>query len=452
MTSSTPLVSIVLSVRNGLPYVRDAVESVRALTYANYELVVQDGQSTDGTLEYLRSVEGIRRLSVVSEPDGGPVEGFNRGLKRCQGEIIASVDSDNRLRPDSLETVVGEFRKQPDAAVIYGACNVIAQDGSFIHLWTAPDFDLLSVLDCTVVPPFASSFFMRDRCDGALWVEETFEISGDYDLWLRLSHLKIVRIFDILADVRVGLQSSTSRASSYDKQVYYKTLGATRFLAGPHRDRAVDALQTRATAGINLWAVDSMHMIDGPQEDVDRFFASAVRADIPSERYRDVVTRARPRIRQLDAALAQELFACGAEFLQRGRAADALVYFELLERSDYRTPELVTLLERSRTEAFSLQAEVNRRDALLESVQAALQEQLQVVGSLQLEVNQRDTLLAELQSTLQTECDLRDRMLVEQQAERVEAVAIRDQIIDELRAEFEKPWHKFGRWMARRGR
>ena len=61
-----PLVSIILCVRNGMPHVRHAVESVRSLTYSNYELVVQDGASTDGTLEYLRSVEGLPAMSIAS--------------------------------------------------------------------------------------------------------------------------------------------------------------------------------------------------------------------------------------------------------------------------------------------------------------------------------------------------------------------------------------------------
>src|SRR3954470_16079290 len=103
MTERAPLVSIILCVRNGFPHVREAVESVRALTYGNYELVVQDGASTDGTLEYVRSIEGLPAISIVSAADSGIGQGFNRAVQRCRGEIVGSVDADNRLRPDALD-------------------------------------------------------------------------------------------------------------------------------------------------------------------------------------------------------------------------------------------------------------------------------------------------------------------------------------------------------------
>src|SRR5438093_1266207 len=116
--TSLPLVSIILCVRNGMPYVRDALESVRALSYSNYELIVQDGASTDGTLEYLKRLKGFRRLSVVSEPDSGIGQGFNRALQRCHGEIVGSVDADNRLQSDALEHVVAKFAQSPNTSVV----------------------------------------------------------------------------------------------------------------------------------------------------------------------------------------------------------------------------------------------------------------------------------------------------------------------------------------------
>jgi glycosyltransferase involved in cell wall biosynthesis len=93
-------------------------QSVRSLTYSNYELVVQDGASTDGTLEYFRSIEGLPAMSIVSAPDSGIGQGFNRAVQRCAGDIIGSVDADNLLHPDALDVVVRRFAEHPDAAVV----------------------------------------------------------------------------------------------------------------------------------------------------------------------------------------------------------------------------------------------------------------------------------------------------------------------------------------------
>ncbi len=156
-----PRISIVLCVRNGMPHVREAVESVRALTYRNFELIVQDGASDDGTLEFVRSVNDLPAISIVSERDSGIGQGFNRAFQRCSGEIVTSVDADNLLRSDALDVAVRRFAENPGAAVIYGACEMVDATGRHLHTWTPPEFDLLGVMEGAVVPPFATSFFER---------------------------------------------------------------------------------------------------------------------------------------------------------------------------------------------------------------------------------------------------------------------------------------------------
>ena len=66
-----PLVSILLIVKNGMPYLREAVASVARQSYRNYELIVQDGRSTDGSLEFLRQVVDGPRLKIETLPDRG---------------------------------------------------------------------------------------------------------------------------------------------------------------------------------------------------------------------------------------------------------------------------------------------------------------------------------------------------------------------------------------------
>src|SRR5207247_2987581 len=126
-------------------------------------------------------------------------------------------------------------------------------------------------------------------------------------------------------------------------------------LRGAHGEQALAELLKRAEAGIYLWAVDSMQVIGGPQEQIDRYFAQAVLANLRSERFRAVVARAKPRLHALDEALARELLECGIEFLEKEQAHDAIVYFELLERSGCHARELPALLSESRRQAVHLQ-------------------------------------------------------------------------------------------------
>jgi len=399
-------VSIILCVRNGMPHVRDAVESVRALTYRNFELVVQDGASDDGTLEYLRTVEGLPAISIVSEPDSGIGQGFNRAIRRCAGEIIGSVDADNLLRPQALDAVVRRFDEYPDAAVVYGACDMVDAERRFLHSWTPPEFDLLGLMEGAVVPPFATSFFSRERCGAELCFDEDFKTVADFDLWLRLSDRRIVRVADVLADVRVGRQSSTWNAGNYDNQTAFKIRALTKLLQGSRRSDVIDKWFERAQAGIYLWAVDSMAVIDGGQERIDRYFAQAAKADIRSERFRDVLSRARPRLPASDPALGARLLQCGIEYIERCRPDTALVYFEFLKAAGFEHPDLDRWLERGRKDRWETQT------------------QTEVANYLQGEVNRRDRIIDEKNSWWSNE------------------VCRRDAVIDELRREQE--WMRGG--------
>ncbi len=115
----------------------------------------------------------------------------------------------------------------------------------------------------------------------------------------------------------------------------------------------------------------------------------------------------------------------GIGHLRRGDGHDALVYFELLERSGFAETQLPQLIAEARLCSLPhhLQDEIDRRDRLY----------VELHDSLQAEVDRRDELLTEVKRELQAQVDLRDAMLATQQAEHVEAVAVRDRIIEELR-------------------
>lgn len=372
--TSEPLVSIILCVRNGLPHVREAVESVRALSYRRFELVVQDGASTDGTFEYLQSLEGFPSIAVVSAADTGIGQGFNRAVQRCRGDLIGSVDADNLLSPDALDRVVCRFREHPDAAVVYGACEMMDADGRVLHQWTAPEFDLLGLLDGSVVPPFATSFFSRARCGEELRFDEAFRTVADFDLWIRLSHLSIERVDDVFGRVRVGRQSSTWNPENYDQQTAFKIRAMRQLLAGPHRDIVLEKLGERAEAGLYLWAVDSLTVIGSGQALIDRYFERASRSDLMSERFREVLARARPRLPPSDPTLGERLLDCAIRYLERSRPDTARMYLDYLQAVGFTHPDLATWIERARADQWNthtatavaayLQSEINRRDAI----------------------------------------------------------------------------------------
>jgi glycosyltransferase involved in cell wall biosynthesis len=181
-----PLVSVFMFVRNGAPTLRRAIDSVLRQTYSNIEFVVQDGASTDDTLEILRSYGD--RLKVVSEPDNGPSDGLWRALNRCSGDFIGSCLADEELLPDAVERAVAVFLKEPEVGAITGDAMITDLSGRQTGLWTSGPFNLADYLMADYSPYFCASFFRRRalldaglKTDG--WNPECIE----FELWCRLA-------------------------------------------------------------------------------------------------------------------------------------------------------------------------------------------------------------------------------------------------------------------------
>jgi len=274
------LVSLILCTKNGMPYLPEAIASVRAQTYRQFEVIVQDACSTDGSIEYLRSVSDLPAIDVVSEPDTGIGDAYNRAVRRCRGDIIGSIDADNLLEPDALAAVIRQFQVYPQAAALYGASHNINADGSRVSTWAPPDFALSGLLACDVVPPFGQSFFSRSVCGAELRFDESMATCADYDLWLRLSAHPIVRVDDVLGSVRRSPKSMTCQPVRYDEFCRDKIAALKRFLARTNQT-ADEALYRRAAGGIYAWAAQAMSKIAGQNERFLKYLALA--ADLAPE-------------------------------------------------------------------------------------------------------------------------------------------------------------------------
>src|SRR5690349_15322780 len=143
-------------VRNGARSVRRAIDSIMAQTYPNIEFIVQDGASTDGTLEILQSYG--ERIKLKSEPDSSPTEAFWRAISRCTGEILGSCLADEELLPDAVDRAVRTFQTNPEIGAITGDALVTDIDGNVTGSWTSGPFNLVDYLTVDYSPYLVSSF------------------------------------------------------------------------------------------------------------------------------------------------------------------------------------------------------------------------------------------------------------------------------------------------------
>lgn len=284
LTSHEPLVSIVLCVKNGMPYLPDAIESLMGQTYRNFELIVQDGASTDGSLEYLRQIKGLPCMEIESAPDGRAGEAYARAFNRCRGEIVGSMTADDLLEKDALAIVVQRFIEHPDCAAIYGSSSVIAEDGFVLNSWVAPDFDPLGLIECDIVPPLAVSFFSRKQC-GVEWrIDENLNFCFDYDLWLRISDKPILHIDRVLGRTRIKDNRVDGAAEQYELLCKDKIFAIDMYLNKLPAGSAKEWLRRKAYAGIYAWAAETLLEAEGSSSMANKFVALSKQYDHASVR------------------------------------------------------------------------------------------------------------------------------------------------------------------------
>ena len=123
----TPLVSVVIPVRNGGDYLREAVDSILSQSYENLELVLVDDHSTDDAV--MRLDKGDSRLTVVNSVGFGVAEAFNTGFKHCKGEFIARMDADDISLPERLKNQLEYLEQHPSVAIAGCRVEIFSANG-----------------------------------------------------------------------------------------------------------------------------------------------------------------------------------------------------------------------------------------------------------------------------------------------------------------------------------
>jgi glycosyltransferase involved in cell wall biosynthesis len=186
---TAPLVTVLLAVHDGEPYVGAAIASVLGQTVSDLELVVVDDASGDRTPEILEAVRDNRLRILRNDEQRGLAASLNRGLDEARGTYVARLDADDIAMPRRLELQLERIRSAPDVAIVGSAVREI--DAAWrlgrVHAMAAgPDEVRWASL-------FSSPFFHpsvlveRDLLERhGLRYDTSFGESEDYELWSRL--------------------------------------------------------------------------------------------------------------------------------------------------------------------------------------------------------------------------------------------------------------------------
>ena len=117
-----PLISIITVVKNNKKYLEKTIKSIIQQSYKNYEFIIIDGNSTDGSLKIIKKYDKLNFIDLwTSKKDRGIYDAFNKGLTLARGQMIGFVNSDDILLKDALKILVNYYNKNKNFDFIFGS-------------------------------------------------------------------------------------------------------------------------------------------------------------------------------------------------------------------------------------------------------------------------------------------------------------------------------------------
>src|SRR5688500_5763404 len=183
-----PAVSVLMAVHNGERFLREAVQSVLDQTFTDFELVIVDDASTDGSSAILDSHADPRLVRIRNDQNLGLTRSVNLGRSRCRGPIVARFEADYVCEPARFRRQVEVLARQPRTTVLGCLTRHIDESGRVVvdHSYCGePGFLKWDLARWN--PVFHPTVMMRkDRLLAVGGYDESFRYAQDYDLFTRL--------------------------------------------------------------------------------------------------------------------------------------------------------------------------------------------------------------------------------------------------------------------------
>jgi glycosyltransferase involved in cell wall biosynthesis len=216
LTGICPRVSVVLAVFNGVDYIAEAINSILTQTFQDFELLVIDDGSTDGTRALLAPLAAHdRRLIVQAEPHRGLVGSLNHGIGIARGSLIARMDADDVALPGRFAAQVAYLDAHPDCVVVGTSILKVNADGQTaakksLSRWRLPTFDPMAFPPQIGGVAHPTAMIRASALAKVGGYRPHFYNAEDRDLWARLWTIgRVHQLPDVALRYRVHAGSVT---------------------------------------------------------------------------------------------------------------------------------------------------------------------------------------------------------------------------------------------------
>lgn len=196
-----PLISIITVVYNNEEFIEHCIKSVVSQEYQNLEYIVIDGGSTDRTLRIIKKYQDKIDI-LISEKDNGIYDAFNKGIKKCKGDYIGFLNSDDYFSSSKSVSLISSAFKKNTVDVIFSNIKIIERHKNYqIRNINSKNFNLFK-FRLGIAPPHPTFY-----CSKKMYLKSgpyltNYLVSADYEMMLRIlykqkasyAHLNVITI------------------------------------------------------------------------------------------------------------------------------------------------------------------------------------------------------------------------------------------------------------------
>ena len=223
-------ISVVTPTLNSAEYLEKCIKSIADQNYRNYEHIIVDGGSTDGTLDILRRYEGKYPMKWISGKDGGMYEAINKGFSLSTGNVMAWLNSDDIYHPWTFSVVSKVFSRENINWLTGIPSNIQEIDGTEVT-YLMPNLPPIYCTDYIrkgyydgIRLPFVqqeSMFWSRKLWnESGAGLDSTKKMAADYFLWRNFAnHEKLYSVHCNLASFRIHANQKSADIDKYHKEM-----------------------------------------------------------------------------------------------------------------------------------------------------------------------------------------------------------------------------------------